>query len=79
MARSRAESPALPARQASSVPPENTTWSTGQSALSKGVAARAAPGVETAKPVALRTTSGAARANSSSSVAAASGSLRLVT
>ncbi len=79
MAMSRAARPYVPSRHAASLPPENTTWSTGQSAPTKGVSVAAAPGVETANPVALRITAAGAPASVSPRKPAETGSLRLVT
>ena len=78
MARSRAESPWLPARQSASLPPEKTTWSTGAFAESNGVALRTAPGEESAKAVALSTTAGFARSIIAPTKSAATASFRLV-
>ena len=68
----------MPSRHTASVPPESTTWSTGQSLALNGVSA-AWPGRATANPVAFSTTAVGASARSSESVAAATGSFRLVT
>ncbi len=77
MAMSRADRPRVPSAQSASVPPEKTTCRTGQSAASNGVCLRAAPGLETAKPVALRTIPGSASARIPRTVSAETGSLRL--
>ena len=75
IARSRGPRPRVPARQASSSPPENTTCRIGQSARSGSLP----PDAATEKPVALRITAGGWAAKASAISAAASPSLRLWT
>ena len=77
MAMSRALSPRVPWRQAASSVPANITWRTGQSRWGPG-GSNGAPGTDLAKPVAFSTTSGGAALRIPSTMAAATGSLRLV-
>ena len=78
MAMSRAESPRVPARQSFSLPPENTTCSTGAPVAFNGESTVGLPGVETANPVPFRTTPAPLSASSDSMTPAETGSFRLV-
>jgi hypothetical protein len=77
MAMSRAERPFMLSRHWASVPPEKTTWMTGQSRSSKGVARRSAPGLDSAKPVAFSTISAPASASRRRTTSAETLSFRL--
>ena len=78
MAMSRAERPRVPARQSFSLPPENTTCSTGAPVALSGESTAGFPGVETANPVPFSTIPAALSASSDSMTPAETGSFRLV-
>ncbi|MCL6708411.1 hypothetical protein M8R20_15525 [Pseudomonas sp. R2.Fl] len=79
MARSRAESPCAEFCQASRAELEKIACSTTAPVSSSTVDGFSLPGAETAKPVALITTSGAASAKTARSVSTDTASFRLVT